>query len=102
ERRAADQLLTQREHRVPKQVVFARIMPVQRGRRDPDPRRDRLHAHRVIAEPAERLGRRPSDLRLAILGPSPDAGIGGRPAARHGDTLMEFTHTYRPTSIAKY
>ena len=95
--RAVDQLLTQVEHRVAKQFVFARIVAVQRGRGDAHPLRNGLHAHAVVAERAERLGRRTRDLRLAILRPAPDILSAGGPGARHGQH-----HNGRPAYIAAH
>ena len=82
--RAVDQLLAQVEHRVAEQFVLARVVAVQRGSGDPHPLRDGLHADAVVAERAERLGRRAGDLRLAILRPAPDTLGAGGPGARHG------------------
>ena len=82
---AVDQLLAQVEHRVTKQFVLARVVAIQRGGGDPHPLRDRLHADAVVAERAERLGRRAGDLCLAILRPAPDTHGAGGPGARHGE-----------------
>jgi len=82
--RAVDQLLAQVEHRVAEQFVLARVVAVQRGSGDAHPLRDGLHADAVVAERAERLGRRTGDLRLAILRPAPDTLGTGRPGACHG------------------
>ncbi len=73
ERRARHELLAERKHRVAKEVVLARVVPVKGGRRDPDPRGDRLHADRVIAQRAECLRGRARDLGLPILRSTPDA-----------------------------
>src|SRR6476619_4978599 len=78
---AVDQLLAQVEHRVTKEFVLARVVAIQRGGGDSHPLRDGLHADAVVAERAERLGRRAGDLRLAILRPAPDTRGAGGPGA---------------------
>ena len=81
ERGAVHQLLAQVEHRVPEQFVLAGVMAVQSGRGDADPSGDGIHADAVVTERAERLGRRPGNLRLAVFGPAPNSIAAG---ARHG------------------
>ena len=78
---AVDELTAQAEYRAAEQLVLAGIVPIQRGRRDVDARRDGLHADTVIAQLAKRFRRRARDLRFPVLGPAADLRAG---VARHG------------------